>query len=51
MEKSMLEMTHVQKATLETREDQQRSGASAMDWDALCEDFHVDGGIWALSPL
>lgn len=51
MEKRMLEMIHVQKATLETREDQQMSGVSARDWDALCEDFHVDGGIWAPSAL
>ena len=47
MEKSMLEMSQVQKATLETREDQPMSCASATDQDALCEDFHVGGGIWA----
>lgn len=31
MEKRMLEMTHVQKATLETREDQEMSGVGPVD--------------------
>lgn len=41
----MLEMSQAQKATLETREDQWMSCASATDEDALCDGVHVGGEI------